>query len=212
MSSFQAQVYEQLDKLDERLVNKSKSERQIYGLFVGIVLALIIYLLCYDLSSGYKMNSEGRFNDINSKISAEREYIDSMDNGGFLALNQQISKIQDDITQTQEHLKYLQGLVGEIFDYSKDWFLTFDDASKAATSMGLTVNGTDVKMSDVAGLGGMKYSSFGLFGYGKFSQILRYIDWLETYGKFISIDKISIESRDNRLEFTILIRNFRGGI
>ncbi|RDU65220.1 hypothetical protein [Helicobacter sp. MIT 14-3879] len=212
MSSFQTQIYEQLDKLDDYLVDKNPSERVAFGLLIGIVIAAVLYFAFYDLSSGYKFSYEGIYNDINSKLQQETEYIDSMDNGGFISLEQQINSSQKDISQAQENLKYLQGLINEVFVYSKDWFLTFDDASKAAASMGLIVNGTDIEMNDATSLGGMKYSSFVLFGYGKFSQILQYIDWLETYGKFISLDSIIIESKNNRLNFSILIRNFRGGI
>ena len=44
------------------------------------------------------------------------------------------------------------------------------------------------------------------------NKILEYIDWLETFGQFVSLDNIIIESKDNRLNFSILIRNFRGGV
>ncbi|RAX52052.1 hypothetical protein CCY99_07835 [Helicobacter sp. 16-1353] len=212
MNNFQTQVYEQLDKLDDYLSSKNQSERILFGLIVGIVLAAIVYFLLFDLSNNFKLNKQDMYNEIESKVTQEQAYIDSMENGGFLALEQRIRAVQNEITQAQGDLKILQGLRDEIFVYSKDWFLTFDDASKAAISMGLTVNGTDVKMSDKATLGGMKYSSFVLFGYGRYSSILKYIDWLETYGKFISIDSIIVESKDNRLNFSVSIRNFRGGV
>lgn len=211
MNNFQAQIYEQLDKLDDYLVNKNQSERLLFGLIIGVVLAAIVYFLLFDLSNNFKLDKHAMYSEIEGKVSQEQEYIDSMENGGFLALEQRTRAVQNEIAQAQSDLKILQGLRDEIFVYSKDWFLTFDDASKAAISMGLTVNGTDVKMSDTATLGGMKYSSFVLFGYGRYSAILKYIDWLEIYGKFISIDSIIVESKDNRLNFSVSIRNFRGG-
>lgn len=211
MSGLQTQVYEQLDKLDDYLANKNSSERAAFGFIVGIAIAALMYFALYDLSAGYEMEYRGIHDDISSKLQQENDYISSMDNGGFLTLEQQINNSQKDINQAQENLKYLQGLIDEVFVYSKDWFLTFDDASKAAVAMGLTVNGTEVEMNDTSSLGGMKYSSFVLFGYGKFSDILKYIDWLEIYGKFISIDNVIIESKDNRLNFSILIKNYRGG-
>lgn len=211
MSGMQTQIYEQLDKLDNFLADKSSSERLAYGLVVGIVIAVLVYFALFDLSSGYEEQYKGSHDDIASKLQQENDYINSMDNGGFASLEQQINKAKKDITQAQDNLKYLKGLLNEVFVYSNDWFLTFDDASKAAIAMGLTVNGTEVDMNDTSSLGGMKYSSFVLFGYGKFADILKYIDWLELYGKFISIDSIIIESKDNRLNFSILIRNYRGG-
>lgn len=211
MSGFQTQVYEQLDKLDDYLADKNSSERAAFGLIVGIAIAALIYFALYDLSVGYEMEYEAYHNDVSAKLQQENDYISSMDNGGFVSLEQQINNTKKDINQAQENLKYLQGLIDEVFDYSNDWFLTFDSASKAAVSMGLTVNGTEVEVNDTASLGGMKYSSFVLFGYGKFSDILKYIDWLEIYGKFISIDSVIIESKNNRLNFSILIKNYRGG-
>lgn len=211
MNNFQVQVYEQLDKLDDYLSDKNQSERLLLGLIVGIVLAAIVYFLLFDLSTNIKLNKSDTYSDIEGKITQEKDYINSMENGGFLTLEQKIRGVQNEISQAQSNLKILEGLRDDIFVYSKDWFLTFDDASKAAISMGLTVNGTDIKMSDTPTLGGMKYASFALFGYGKYSSILKYIDWLETYGKFISIDMVIIESKDNRLNFRVSIRNFRGG-
>ena len=90
--------------------------------------------------------------------------------------------------------------------------MTFDEASKKAIDLGLTVNGTDIELGDAISLGGMKHSTFVLFGYGRYNKILEYIDWLETFGQFVSLDSIIIESKDNRLNFSILIRNFRGGV
>lgn len=212
MNNFQSRVYEQLDKLDEYLVGKNQSERLLLGVLVGIVLAGIIYFLFFDMSTNYKLDENNIYNEIYDKVSQEQGYIDRMENGGFLALEQKIRSSQEEIVQAKSDLDLLKKLREEIFVYSKDWFLTFDDASKAAIAMGLIVNGTDITMSGAnETLGGMRYSSFNLFGYGKFSSILRYMDWLETYGKFISIDSVIIESKDNRLDFRIAIRNFRGG-
>lgn len=212
MNQFQVQVYEQLDKLDGYLSSKNHSERLLLGVLVGIVLAGIVYFLLFDLSTNMKLNKNDMYNEIFAKATQEQDYIDTMENGGFHALEQKIRASQEEITQANSELELLKKLREEIFVYSKDWFLTFDDASKAATAMGLTVNGTDIAMSgENETLGGMRYSSFNLFGHGTFSSILRYIDWLETYGKFISIDSLIIESKDNRLNFSIAIRNFRGG-
>ena len=36
MNNFQAQIYEQLDKLDEYLVSKHQSERLLLGVIVGV--------------------------------------------------------------------------------------------------------------------------------------------------------------------------------
>lgn len=213
MSNFQKQIYEQLDKLDDYLSGKNPSERMAYGLICGIVLAVIVYFLFFDLSANYKGEKEIAYNEINTKVIEENEYIDSMENGGFQTLERQISGINTSIEQARADLSKLETFKKEVFDYSKNWFLTFDDASKSAVDLGLTVNGTNVEMndSDEASLGGMKYSSFLLFGTGKFPAILKYIDWLEQYGKFISIDSIIVESKDNRLDFSVAIKNFRGG-
>ena len=212
MNQFQVQVYEQLDKLDDYLSSKNQSERLLLGALVGIVLAGIIYFLLFDLSAAMNLNKNNAYNEILTKVTQEQDYIDSMENGGFYALEQKIRTSQEEIAQANSELDLLNKLREEIFVYSKDWFLTFDDASKAAIAMGLIVNGTDIAMSgENETLGGMRYSSFNLFGYGRFSSILKYMDWLETYGKFISIDSVIIESKDNRLNFSIAIRNFRGG-
>ena len=211
MSSFKSQIYEKLDQLDDFLVTKNSSERVLIGFVSGIAIAAVIYFGLFDISNEWKLNLEGTYNEINEKISKEDEYIDSMENGGFSVLEQQARNIQIDISKAQEILDSLHKLTGEVYIYSKDWFLTFDDASKAAVSMGLVVNGTDIKMSEDGSLGGMKHSSFVLFGHGKFSSILKYIDWLETYGKFISIDNVIIESKNNKLNFSVSVRNFRGG-
>ncbi|RDU57449.1 hypothetical protein [Helicobacter sp. MIT 99-5507] len=212
MNQFQVQVYEQLDKLDEYLSSKNQSERLLLGTLVGIALAGIVYFILFDLSTNIKLNKNDIYNEILTKVTEEQGYIDSMENGGFYALEQRIRTSQEEIAQANSELELLKKLREEIFVYSKDWFLTFDDASKAATAMGLIVNGTDIAMSgENETLGGMRYSSFNLFGHGRFSSILKYMDWLETYGKFISIDSVIIESKDNRLNFSIAIRNFRGG-
>lgn len=211
MSSFKSQIYEKLDQLDDFLVTKNSSERVLIGFVAGIAIAALIYLGLFDISNELKFKLEGIHNEVNDKISKEEEYIDSMENGGFSVLEQQVRNIQVDVSKAQEILNSLHKLTDEVYIYSKDWFLTFDDASKAAVSMGLVVNGTDIRMSEDESLGGMKHSSFVLFGYGKFSSILKYIDWLETYGKFISIDNIIIESKDNKLNFSVSVRNFRGG-
>lgn len=210
MSEFQKQIYEQLDKLDDFLGPKNQSERMVYGLIVGVLFAAIVYFAFFDLSSNYKAEKEYAYNDILGKVQAERDYIESMENGGFLALEQQIRSARSSVEQANANLQTLEGYRDEIFTYSKDWFLTFDEASKTAINMGLTVNGTDIKMSDKPTLGGMKHSSFVLFGYGRFTAILRYIDWLERYGKFLAVDSIIVESKDNRLNFSVSIRNFRG--
>lgn len=210
MNNFQEEIYAKLDKLDDYLSVKNQSERLMYGVVIGILLAALVYFLLFDLSDEYKLNASDSYNEIVAKVNHEQEYIDSMENGGFLSLEQRTRAAQSEISQSQDNLKVLEGLRNEIFIYSKDWFLTFDDASKAAIATGLTINGTDVKMSDTPSLGGMKYSSFVLFGYGTYSSILKYMDWLEIYGKFISIDSMIIESRDNRLNFSVSIRNFRG--
>lgn len=212
MSSFQTQIYEQLDKLDDYLADKNQTERALFGFIVGAVIAALLYFGIYDLVNNYRYEYEGAFNDINGKVIQEKEYISSMDNGGFLALEQQISTINEQIIQAQNTLKRLNGLLNDVFDSSKDWFLTFDEASKRAIDLGLTVNGTDIELVDNVSLGGMSHSTFVLFGYGKYAKILEYIDWLETFGQFVSLDSIIIESKDNRLNFSILIRNFRGGM
>lgn len=211
MSNFKSQIYEKLDQLDDFLVTKNSSERILIGFVAGVVIAALIYFGLFDISNELKLKLEGMHNEVNDKISKEEEYIDSMENGGFSVLEQQVRNIQIDVSKAQEILHSLHKLTDEVYIYSKDWFLTFDDASKAAVSMGLVVNGTDIRMSDEDSLGGMKHSSFVLFGHGKFSSILKYIDWLETYGKFISIDNIIIESKDNKLNFSVSVRNFRGG-
>lgn len=211
MSNFKSQIYDKLDQLDEFLVAKNSSERILIGFVAGIAIAAVIYFGLFDISNDLKFKLEGIHNEVNDKILKEEEYIDSMENGGFSVLEQQVRNIQVDVSKAQEILDSLHKLTDEVYMYSKDWFLTFDDASKAATSMGLVVNGTDIKMSDEDSLGGMKHSSFVLFGYGKFFSILKYIDWLETYGKFISIDNVIIESKDNKLNFSVSVRNFRGG-
>lgn len=212
MNSFQTQIYEQLDKLDDYLADKNPTERALFGFIMGAALAALMYFGVYDLVAGYRGEYEGMYNDINGKVMQERDYISSMDNGGFLALEQQISNINEQITQAQSMLKRLNGLLNDVFDSSKDWFLTFDEASKKAISLGLTVNGTDIELVDNVSLGGMTHSTFVLFGYGKYAKILEYIDWLETFGQFVSLDSVIIESKDNRLNFSILIRNFRGGM
>ncbi len=94
MSSFQTQIYEQLDKLDDYLVNKNQSERLLFGVVAGIVLAVVIYFTLFDLSDNFKTDSESSYNTINGKLTAEQNYIDSMENGGFLNLEQQIRRIQ----------------------------------------------------------------------------------------------------------------------
>lgn len=212
MNSFQTQIYEQLDKLDDYLADKSSSERALYGLIAGAVLAGLVYFGVYDMAEGYKSGYEMTYNDISSKSAQEQDYINSMDNGGFLQLEQQISSINEQINQAQATLKRLNALLNDVFDNSRDWFLTFDEASKKATNLGLIVNGTDIELVDNVSLGGMRHSSFVLYGYGKYNKILEYIDWLETFGQFVSLDSIIIESKDNRLNFSILIRNFRGGV
>lgn len=212
MNSFQTQIYEQLDKLDDYLADKTPSERSLYGLIAGAVLAALVYFGVYDLAEGYKSGYEMTYNDISSKSAQEQDYISSMDNGGFLQLEQQISSANEQISQAQVTLKRLNALLNDVFDNSRDWFLTFDEASKRATNLGLIVNGTDIELVDNVSFGGMTHSSFVLYGYGKYSKILEYIDWLETFGQFVSLDSIIIESKDNRLNFSILIRNFRGGV
>ena len=212
MNSFQTQIYEQLDKLDDYLADKTPSERALYGLIAGAVLAGLVYFGLYDMAEGYKSGYEMTYNDISSKSAQEQDYINSMDNGGFLQLEQQISSINEQINQAQATLKRLNALLNDVFDNSRDWFLTFDEASKKATNLGLIVNGTDIELVDNVSLGGMRHSSFVLYGYGKYNKILEYIDWLETFGQFVSLDSIIIESKDNRLNFSILIRNFRGGV
>lgn len=211
MSSFQQQIYEQLDKLDEQLADKSKSERQAFGLFFGAVFAVLVYFAVYDMSSGYRIGAEGRFNDINGKLNTEKEYIASMDNGGFLNLENEIARINTNIEQSNTYLAYLQGLQNEIFDESKKWFFTIDEASKMARNMGLNLNKTQIDYNDEANLGGMKNAKFILNGYGKYENIMRYIDWLETFGKFIAIDGVIMQRKDTRLEFEIIVRNFKGG-
>lgn len=212
MNSFQTQIYEQLDKLDDYLADKNQSERALFGVIIGAVLAALMYFGVYDLVANYRYGYEMTYNDINDKLTQEKDYINSMDNGGFLALEQQINTINEQIVLAQNTLKRLNGLLNDVFDSSKDWFLTFDEASKKAISLGLTVNGTDIELVDNVSLGGMTHSTFVLFGYGKYAKILEYIDWLETFGQFVSLDSIIIESKDNRLNFSILIRNFRGGM
>lgn len=212
MNSFQTQIYEQLDKLDDYLADKTPSERSLYGLIAGAVLAALVYFGVYDLVNGYRSGYEMAYNDISSKTTQERDYINSMDNGGFLSLEQQINSANEQINQAQVTLKRLNALLNDVFDNSRDWFLTFDEASKRATNLGLIVNGTDIELVDNVSFGGMTHSSFVLYGYGKYSKILEYIDWLETFGQFVSLDSVIIESKDNRLNFSILIRNFRGGM
>lgn len=212
MNSFQTQIYEQLDKLDDYLADKTPSERSLYGLIAGAVLAALVYFGVYDLVNGYRSGYEMAYNDISSKTTQERDYINSMDNGGFLSLEQQINSANEQINQAQVTLKRLNSLLNDVFDNSRDWFLTFDEASKKALNLGLIVNATDIEIVDNVSLGGMKHSSFILYGYGKYSNILEYIDWLETFGQFVSLDSVIIESKDNRLNFSILIRNFRGGM
>ena len=212
MNSFQTQIYEQLDKLDDYLVDKNPSERALFGLIAGAVLAGLVYFGVYDLVDGYKSGYEMAYNDIASKTAQEQDYINSMDNGGFLSLEQQISSTTEQISQAQATLKRLNSLLNDVFDSSKDWFLTFDEASKKASELSLIVNGTDVEMYDNVSLGGMKHSNFILYGYGEYRKIVEYIDWLETFGQFVSLDSIIIESKDNKLNFSILIRNFRGGV
>ena len=212
MNQLQQQFYQQLDKLDSVLVDKSPNERAIFGFLCGVGIIALMYFGVYDFISGYKYEYQGIHDEISGKISKERDYISSMDNGGFLALEQQISSLNDGISQSQETIKHLNALLNDVFDSSKDWFLTFDEASKKALDLGLIVNGTDIELGDTQSLGGMKHSTFVLFGTGKYNKILEYIDWLETFGQFVSLDSIIIESRDNRLTFSILIRNFRGGV
>lgn len=212
MNELQTQFYEQLDKLDDYLAEKSPSERTTYGFIAGAVIAGLMYFLVYDMASNYKYEYESIHNDISGKLNTERDYISSMDNGGFLQLEQQIASINDGITLAQNTIKRLNTLLNDVFDNSKDWFLTFDEASKKANDLKLIVNGTDIELGDTVTLGGMKHSTFVLFGYGTYNRILEYIDWLETFGQFVSLDSIIIESKDNRLNFSILIRNFRGGV
>ncbi len=212
MNQIQEQFYQQLDKLDSVLIEKSPNERAILGFLVGVGIIALMYFGVYDLISGYKAEYQGMHSEINDKIAKERDYISSMDNGGFLSLEQQISNLNEGISQSQETIKHLNGLLNDVFDNSKDWFLTFDEASKKALDLGLVVNGTDIELGEAKSLGGMKHSTFILFGSGKYNKILEYIDWLETFGQFVSLDSIIIESRDNRLTFSILIRNFRGGV
>lgn len=212
MNQLQTQFYQQLDKLDSVLVDKTPNERAIFGFICGVAIIALMYFGVYDFISGYKYQYQGMHDEISGKISKERDYISSMDNGGFLNLEQQISSLNDGISQSQETIKRLNALLNDVFDSSKDWFLTFDEASKKALDLGLIVNGTDIELGDTQSLGGMKHSTFVLFGSGKYNKILEYIDWLETFGQFVSLDSIIIESRDNRLTFSILIRNFRGGV
>lgn len=212
MNQLQTQIYEQLDKLDSYLIDKSPSERQLFGLICGVGIVALMYFGVYDFVAGYRYEYQGIHDNINAQIIKERDYISSMDNGGFLNLEQQIGNLSDNITQSQNTIKRLNALLNDVFDNSKDWFLTFDEASKKAIDLGLIVNGTDIELGDNMSLGGMKHSTFVLLGYGKYNKILEYIDWLETFGQFVSIDSIIIESKDNRLNFSILIRNFRGGV
>lgn len=212
MNQLQTQFYEQLDKLDSYLVDKSPSERALFGFICGAGIIAAMYFGVYDFVSGYRYQYQGMHDEINGKIVKERDYISSMDNGGFLNLEQQIGNLNDGINQSQNTIKRLNMLLNDVFDSSRDWFLTFDEASKKAIDLGLTVNGTDIELGDKKNLGGMKDSTFIIFGYGKYNKILEYIDWLETFGQFISLDSILIESKDNRLNFSILIRNFRGGV
>lgn len=212
MNQLQTQLYEQLDKLDDYLVDKSPNERALFGVICGIAIIALMYFGVYDLVAGYKYEYQGIHDEISGKIVKERDYISSMDNGGFMALEQQITTLNDGISQSQNTIKRLTALLNDVFDNSKDWFLTFDEASKKAIDLGLTVNGTDIELGDSISLGGMKHSTFVLFGYGRYNKILEYIDWLETFGQFVSLDNIIIESKDNRLNFSILIRNFRGGV
>ncbi len=212
MNQLQEQFYEQLDKLDAYLSDKSPSERTLFGFICGAGIIAAMYFGLYGMVDEYKMQYEGVFNEIYGKTSTEKDYISSMDNGGFLTLEQQIGNLNDGIAQSQNTIKRLNMLLNDVFDSSKDWFLTFDEASKKAIDLGLIVNGTDIELGDNTSLGGMKHSTFVLFGYGKYNKILEYIDWLETFGQFVSLDNIIIESKDNRLNFSILIRNFRGGV
>ena len=212
MNQLQTQLYEQLYKLDDYLVDKSPNERALFGVICGIAIIALMYFGVYDLVAGYKYEYQGIHDEISGKIVKERDYISSMDNGGFMALEQQITALNDGISQSQNTIKRLTALLNDVFDNSKDWFLTFDEASKKAIDLGLTVNGTDIELGDSISLGGMKHSTFVLFGYGRYNKILEYIDWLETFGQFVSLDNIIIESKDNRLNFSILIRNFRGGV
>lgn len=212
MNQLQTQLYEQLDKLDDYLVDKSPNERALFGVICGVAIIALMYFGVYDLVSGYRYEYQGIHDEISGKIVKERDYINSMDNGGFMSLEQQITALNDGISQSQNTIKRLTALLNDVFDNSKDWFLTFDEASKKAIDLGLTVNGTDIELGDTISLGGMKHSTFVLFGYGRYNKILEYIDWLETFGQFVSLDSIIIESKDNRLNFSILIRNFRGGV
>lgn len=212
MNQLQTQIYEQLDKLDGYLIDKSPNERTLFGFICGAAIIALMYFGVYDFVAGYRYEYQGVYDEINNKITKERDYISSMDNGGFLGLENQINSLNDGISQSQNTIKRLTALLNDVFDSSKDWFLTFDEASKKAIDLGLVVNGTDIELGDGTSLGGMKHSTFVLFGYGKYNKILEYIDWLETFGQFVSLDNIIIESKDNRLNFSILIRNFRGGV
>lgn len=141
MSNFKSQIYEKLDQLDDFLVTKNSSERVLIGFVAGVIIAALIYFGLFDLSNELKLKLEGIHNEVNDKILKEEEYIDSMENGGFSVLEQQVRNTQIDVSKAQEILHSLHKLTDEVYIYSKDWFLTFDDASKAAVSMGLVVNG-----------------------------------------------------------------------
>ena len=110
MNQFQVQVYEQLDKLDEYLSSKNQSERLLLGTLVGIVLAGIVYFILFDLSTNIKLNKNDIYNEILTKVTEEQDYINSMENGGFYALEQRIRTSQEEIAQANSELELLKKL------------------------------------------------------------------------------------------------------
>lgn len=198
-----------LEKLDTYFDNKSQNESQIMFLGVFAIIAFVGYMVVFPISQEYFDQKESAFNNISKNLNDTNNYLKSVSGPDGGDREYKIKEFQanlqnqiDQLNLLKSYNGYFEGKLRDVSEltYSeKNWAKFLDDLTLLAdeNSIKISLLQSERKEPDLKKI--EEVLNINLKLEGSFSDILKYINYIEESEMVVDINHLDINSTGKNL-------------
>lgn len=206
-----------LSAIDAYFEPKENNEKKILYVMPALVLFIVSYYAIFPIVDEMLETKSGELSTANSALNENLVFIRVIDNdGGMVRKYAELDEVKLRLANADARVKKAEATLGEVYAMSQAWYFTLDFATNEAMRLGLNISDSEFKKSEVHGVGGLEKSFMGLKGSGSKLSLFEYMYSIERGmghgGKFVSLERVSIRPKGDRLDFELLIGNQKGSL
>lgn len=202
-----------LSAIDDYFEPKEESEKRLLYVMPALLLFLLSYLFLFPAAESWVREKQSELGRVKESLEKNRFFVQTLErSGGVEPRRAELEKTRERLESSELLSKRAEATLGEVYAMSQAWYFTLDFATKEASELGLEIIDSSFGSFEGLGAGGLEKSWMRLRGKGAKRAFLEYLYRLERQGKFVSLERIYLEPKGERLEFEVVIGNQKGSL